>query len=272
MERFLLINNKTCFDSNNIHTVTSTHKDAIPNRNCILFIGSHTRSLDNLNHVQKYFDAIREKAYGYIILVGKGDGILNNNLNIPCNVKYIYATNTNFKHDKIKFLPMGCDFRSIKSFSKANINNNKRDILCYCNFSLNTHSSRNHVYDLLKNKSFITIENMGEFLNYSISRDEFFKKLGTSKFVLCPRGNAMDTFRLYDTIYAGAIPIVVKETFHDSSFFQGIPILYLENNEAFKNLTESFLNEKYDELVKYKKTYYEGLDFKAFIHKLTVEF
>ena len=114
---------------------------------------------------------------------------------------------------------MGSDFRSISSFCKADFNNNERDILCYCNFSLDTHDDRRVVYNLIKNKSFITIENMRTFLNYAISRDDFFLQLGRAKFTICPRGNALDTFRFYDSLYAGSIPIVIRQEFHNSDFF-----------------------------------------------------
>ena len=59
---------------------------------------------------------------------------------------------------------------------------------------------------------------MEKFLKYSVLRDQFCTNLSNSKFVICPRGNALDTFRFYDTICAGAILIVAKEEFHDSYF------------------------------------------------------
>ena len=41
---------------------------------------------------------------------------------------------------------------------------------------------------------------------------------------------------------------------------------YASKNE-FKNLTDDYLNKKYEELIKYKKDYYEGLDSRLFIEK-----
>ena len=265
MERFLLINNKNFFDKHNIHTI-NTESD-IPNYNSILFIGSHRES-SKINDIKKQFNNISKKPFTYIIIAGKGNGILSKNIIIPNNIKYIFATHTNYVHDKIKFLPLGSDFRSISSFSNGNINNTNRDILCYCNFSLNTHSDRRKIHNKMKHKNFVTIENMQSFLSYSISRDEFFKKLSRSKFVICPRGINLDSYRFYDTIYSGAIPIVVKEQFHNLPFFHEVPILYLKNANEYNDLTEEFLNKKYDELIKYKKNYYEKLDFNNFINEL----
>jgi hypothetical protein len=206
--------------------------------------------------------------YTYIILLGKCDLSLDETITIPSNIKYLYVNNFTVNHPIIKFYPMGCDFRSIESFSKADSTNTKRDILCYCNFSLNTHPIRKKIYDSIKNKSFITIENMKTFLNYSISRNDFFNRLGNSKFVICPRGRGVDTFRFYDTIYSGAIPIVIKENYHTSPFFEGVPILFLNNEDEFNTLTKEFLEMKYKELLTYKKTYYKGMDFSFFINEL----
>lgn len=160
MERILLLNNKSFFDKHHIRTITSPLD--IPMENAILFIGSHTSSLDRLDHIKQYFETISKKPYTYVIIVGKGDGILYLD-RIPKNIKYIFATNTNYYHPIIKFLPMGSDFRSISSFKKGDINNKERPILCYCNFSLDTHKSRSTIFNSIKNKRFITFENMGTF-------------------------------------------------------------------------------------------------------------
>lgn len=266
MKKFLLINNKDFFDKKNIITVNNTND--IPDKNAILFIGSHNGSMDNPHHILKYFKEISLKPYQYIIIVGKGDGCLMSTIEIPKNIIYIYSSNINYSHNKIKFMPMGSDFRSIKSFSKLNIDNNNRSILCYCNFSLNTHPKRHLIYSLIKNKKFITFDHMGNFLNYSISSDQFYTNLSNSKFVICPRGNALDTFRFYDTIYAGAIPIVVKQHFHNSDFFKDIPILFMDDEKDFEKLSENFLENKYEELIKKKKSYYKNLDMNNFIDEI----
>jgi hypothetical protein len=265
MNRFLLINNQEFFNKHNVITIGDNCD--IPNKNAILFIGSHTKSVDDPNHIFKYFETIGSKPYQYIIIVGKGDGCLDPKIKIPENIKSIYCTNVNYTHNKIKFLPMGCDFRSIHSFGRIDITKEHRDILCYCNFSTNTHQIRNKIYQDIRNKEFITFRHMGNFLNYNISRDQFFDDINNSKFVICPRGNAIDTFRFYDTIYAGAIPIVVRTNYHKLPFFENVPILFLEKEEDYKNLTQDFLNKEYEILIK-KRGFYYWLDFDNFIKEL----
>lgn len=59
MERILLINNKAFFDEHNIKTINGPLD--IPHSNSILFFGSHTNSIDQLDHIKKYFEIISEK-------------------------------------------------------------------------------------------------------------------------------------------------------------------------------------------------------------------
>ena len=89
MERFLLLNNKNFFDKKKIITINKNND--IPNKNAILFIGSHTRSIDNPEHILMYFKEISLKPYQYIIIVGKSDGCLRPNIKIPKNIIYIYT-------------------------------------------------------------------------------------------------------------------------------------------------------------------------------------
>jgi len=262
MENILLINNKTFFERNNIVSLDNIHD--IPNESCILFIGSHEKSTEDINKkLEMYFERI-DQHYSqnrYVIIVGKTDQAFEKTI-IPPNVVKIFMNNIN-ENEVLHFLPMGRDFRSIDSFQNSTIMNNNRSILCYCNYSLDTYPLRKVIFNDIRTKHFIRFENMGTFLNYTISRDVFFQRLNNSKFVICPRGNGLDTFRFYDSIYSGAIPIVVKCKFHH--YFQDAPILFLENEGEYKNLTEDYLNEMYEKL-KYKKSdYYKSMDFNTWI-------
>ena len=147
---------------------------------------------------------------------------------------------------------MGRDFRNMKEYSK-DFNISKKKILCYSNFSLDTHPVRQLIYDLIKNKDFITFEHMGENLKYPISRKSFLDVLATSKYCICPRGNALDTFRFWDCLYMGVIPIVVKEKIHKE--LTNLPILFLKSEKDFNSLTKKFLEEKYKYFLNKKYNY-----------------
>jgi hypothetical protein len=277
MNRFLLIENKAFFNRHGVHTVSPYKaKFTVPHRNAIIFFGDHHRELrvktNKLGqaYLRDVLNRLAAMPYKYAIIMCKSDKSFPR-LSLPPNVVHVFATNVTYPIDKVRFLPMGCDFRSLASYRDADILNTKRDILCYCNFSLDTHPVRQKIYDILKHKPFVTSENMQTFGDYSISRDEFFERLGRSKFVVCPRGAGIDTFRFYDAIYAGAIPIVVRVPFHNTHHFEGVPVLYLDSPDGFEDLTEEYLNEQYTVLSCHRKRVYKGLDFGAFMRTLKQE-
>uniref|UniRef100_A0A6C0AYH5 RXYLT1 C-terminal domain-containing protein n=1 Tax=viral metagenome TaxID=1070528 RepID=A0A6C0AYH5_9ZZZZ len=267
MQRFLFLNNKDFFDKHNIYTVKNIND--IPNCDSILFIGIHNNdACMELNKITKYFPSIEKRAqYKYIILMGKGNGIINSNIHIPSNIKYIFCNYIPYYHDIIKFYPLGTDYRS-KPFNHLSNENNNNDILCYANFSLKTHKDRKSIFNIIKNKTFITKENIQNELNHTLDFNTFFKKLTSSRFVICPRGFNPDSWRFYDAIYSGAIPITVKESFHNTFYFKNIPILFLNNINEFNLLTPEFLEEKYEELKCLKSNYYKNLDFEVFMTRL----
>ena len=259
MNNILLVHNREYFDKAGIIQLPMrNHPPDIPNKSAVLFLGSYEKGTDHIHDELVYtLQSISCKPYMYIILVGKTDDTINQHINIPDNVARIYANNIDYDHPRIRFFPMGRDFRSIAQFSMQTTIY-RRDTLCYCNYSLNTHPSRTIIYDHLKEKPFVLFEHMGEFLGYNVSRDTFFERLYTSKFTICPRGNALDTFRFYDALYCGCIPIVVRSNHHH--YFDELPVLFLESEHDFAGLTEEFLDEQYRLLSKRKRTYYPELD------------
>lgn len=239
----------------------------VPKQSRVLLYSDQSGKMEKPD-LDMIFNKIRKmQQYRYVLIIGKGDYNIGNIDNIPKNITRIYCNNYIHEdiNDKIRFYPMGRDFRSIKSFKFTDPKNEDRNILCYCNFSITTHKIRQKIFDILKTKSFIKFEHMGRFLKYNIKRDQFFKNLSNSKFVICPRGAGRDSYRFYDSIYCGAIPIVVKEKFH--SCFEDLPILFLDKIEDFNKLTEQYLEEQYIEISKKKKDYYEKLDFKYWLNR-----
>lgn len=221
-----------------------------------IFLGRTESSFDNLESLELVYKQIKRCPRNrFILMIGKGDYEFNieHIKKKPDNLVGISANNINIYHPDVIYFPMGRDWRSRDLFQNFLPCAEKRQTL-YCNFSLNTHSIRKKTYDLVKEKKFINFQHMGSFLNYSISREEYFKQLSTSKFCVCPRGNAIDTFRMWDALYVGTIPIVVYEAiFHD--YLQDLPILFIQNYDQFGMLTYDFLEKKYTKMLSCKYNY-----------------
>ena len=155
--------------------------------------------------------------------------------------------------DRLTNLPIGVQHDFLK-YHFDNHNNDflnhsqKNTSLCLESFSRNTDRNRRGEHNInrysitaiLNGKNFITKQRF-EGTNY-------FKNIGKFKFVICPEGNGIDTHRLWETLYSKCIPIVENNDVMRKKL-EGLPILWTND---YSELTEEYLNIKYDEILKTK--------------------
>ena len=211
-----------------------------------IFAGFFDRSFDLLDNLCWLYDFMnREPHREFTLIIGKGDYSFSADrlAQLPSNVVGVYANNVCVTDPRIRYLPIGRDFRSMHLFDSMKPSAIKTTT-CYCNFSTSTHPVRSAVHQMVRDKPFVEVDHMGVFLQYSLSREVFFKNLSASKFSICPRGNGLDTFRIWDSLYVGTIPIVVREApFHDQ--WADLPILFLDRYEDFRDLNREQLEDVY---------------------------
>ena len=106
----------------------------------------------------------------------------------------------------------------------------------YFYFNLNTHHSRNNCYNKLKDK----LE-----WNTSRSKEEYFIELAKHKYAICPRGNGIDTHRLWECLYLDVIPIVIKNDFPN---IDNLPIIILNDWDEYKSFNLIFKNQLIEKL------------------------
>lgn len=95
----------------------------------------------------------------------------------------------------------------------------------YMNFNINTYPlERNYVYNILKDRAYVTI---GEIINTLDGRIQFLREIKAHTFVVCPRGNGIDTHRLWETLYMGSIPILRKDIAYMD--FMDLPICFVDD-------------------------------------------
>jgi len=97
--------------------------------------------------------------------------------------------------------------------------------LVYLNFKVETYPyEREIIHHMFRSKPWVTC---GTPVDTFEGRKEFLKEIRNHEFVLCPRGNGIDTHRLWETLYMGSIPIVKNDIAH--SEWQDLPILFINN-------------------------------------------
>jgi hypothetical protein len=104
-----------------------------------------------------------------------------------------------------------------------------RDIanLVYMNFAVGTFpTERQSVWDRFSESPWVTA---GTPVSTLEGRTTFLRDVRSHSFVLCPRGNGIDTHRLWETLYMGSIPIVRWDIAH--SGWTDLPILFVNSWE-----------------------------------------
>ena len=120
--------------------------------------------------------------------------------------------------------------------------NIKKENLAYINFNISNYPvERGFVFDKFSNEDWVS---RGIIENTIDGRRQFLRDIRSSKFVFCPRGNGIDTHRIWETLYMGSIPIVKYEKTHH--LFEDLPILFIDD---WNEVNEDFLNEKYEEII-----------------------
>jgi hypothetical protein len=153
------------------------------------------------------------------------------------NIKKQYSQNCITQHKNLESIPIGIensqwfDHKILHEIrSRTDI---KKEKNIYFMFSLSTHKSRNMCYKILKNKL---------KWNKKLSKKDYFIELKKHKYAICPRGNGLDTHRIWECLYLDVIPIMLK---HDSIKIDNLPIIYLNN---WKEINEVNLNKRFENM------------------------
>ena len=160
----------------------------------------------------------------------------------------ILATNNESFNKNTFSLPIGvtstshCDIiGNINIICEQFKKQKKIENLCYLNFNPKTHmQERLMVINKFKNYNWVTY---GKFNRTHNGHKQFIEEIYNHKFIFCPRGNGVDTHRLWMSLYLGSIPIVKRDKILKP--FEFLPILFIDD---WDEITEDFLEQKYKEI------------------------
>ena len=134
---------------------------------------------------------------------------------------HIYAINTTVKHPKLTTIPLGfpdAALNFVVNFKRPDV---PRDIEIYMNFSINTNvQKRLDCYNAFKDDPRVVIKG-------DRTREQYYEDLCRSKYVLCPEGTGMDTHRVWEAIFCGATPVVLRNPLAD--LYAAYPVKIVES-------------------------------------------
>ena len=208
----------------------------------------------NTNYVKYLFNSLKDCEFKNIKLI-------THQTDIPINKKLFnqkpncisewYSINVDYEDESLIPIPLGLsNYYSPKNlffekYKKTNLDIDRKEEKIYVNFNVNTNRKlRQKLYDVLNKKDYCFIE------DHSDNLEKYLNSLINYKFVICPEGNGIDTHRLWETIYAGSIPVVKKHKTLESAM--NLPVIFVDDFNDI-NLKKIFENEFETTKINYEK-------------------
>jgi hypothetical protein len=176
-----------------------------------------------------------------VLVSGHSDFGINDDYEkiLNSNIRVWFCQNKLIQHSKLRSLPIGLYYPHDENYIMQLYNQCQQPKqtnlkLVYLNINVDTYpEERSKIVELYYDKDWITYEN-------KVSLGTYLSSMYCHKFVFAPRGNGLDTFRLWEALYLGCIPIVKYHIGYDD--FKDLPILFVE---SWDNITEDFLTTQY---------------------------
>ena len=226
-------------DDPNFLCMTTNLIDFKISDNSVVFC--NTNELDNLFYHLKKINELKN----ITLITHQTDQLITKTLyeKKPKSILNWYSVNVDYKTENLHPIPIGLasDF-SLKNLTRESFddlligNFKKTNTDLYLNFNINTNfKERQRIEKLFKNKKYakIDLENP--------NKDRYLNNIKKFGFVLCPWGNGVDTHRLWETLYAGSIP--VTKWHYTYKCTEGLPVLFVERYEDInEDLLTTFMN------------------------------
>ena len=196
------------------------------------------------DHVSTLFGELKKRRDRIVLVTSESDDCVKAGESLPQQVATWFSTNS--CHPKVSPLPLGLGNSYCNVTAKADLlaeyGGRTKTSLLYVNFRPETNPD---VRMPLWN-SFGSSDWSRSVTRHAgnVSREEYVSALASHRFVLCPRGNGIDTHRIWEALYVGTIPIVERHS--ALAQFSDLPILFVDRLEG---LEPCFLESKHQEML-----------------------
>jgi hypothetical protein len=203
--------------------------------NDIIF--TNTKLVNDLfRHLDKY-----SNLKNIILITNQTDDSVSRSdyLKKPECIKKWFSINVDFESNNLVPIPLGLsneysiknpNFDNFVTLENKNLQSKKNGI--YINYRANTNfSARGNIINSFRKFKWVYTDEP------NLSIDNYLNQLNDHQFVLCPWGNGLDTHRIWETLYTGSIPVVLKhKTFEP---LKDLPVLLID---SYESITEKLLN------------------------------
>ena len=236
--------------SNHIFDESKTLNPGAVNFGDLVFLGGDLLE----NYFMNYHPHINNK---YILIIHNSTENVNLQIHdyLDDNIIHCFAKNLNTEQTKkLSCLPVGFKNKrylnkeynsAIIKYHHSSIVTKKASKIFSC-FKTNTHPARVDLEKLV-NK----LENVVHF--DFLKEESYFNELSRHKFSICPRGTSQDSFRVWESLLVGTMPIMINNQFSRNLKSSGIPIVIIDDWKQLSNFNDDLYNFDIQELTNAKK-------------------
>ena len=180
----------------------------------------------------------------FIVFTNLEDTPIDHHIHVPENVLCVSAVNAVAHGGKVLPAPYGVQRRMtpsdrrIEDLQEAMENLPDATQLLYVNHNDNSHEDRVGLKDMFRD--WATVQDT------RVDYPNFLSNLAQHKFVLCPRGNAIDCHSNWEVLYMRRVPVILSYPYL-LDLFQDYPVLWVS---GYEDITEDMLelnNHLYEE-------------------------
>ena len=185
---------------------------------------------------------------------------------IPGNILCVSAVNAIAHGDKVIPAPYGVQRRMdrldtrIDQLKNAMGKNLKPVLPLYVNHNDNSHPERVGLKDMFRD--WATVEDQ------RVDYTNFLLNLARHKFVLCPRGNAIDCHRNWEVLYMKRVPVMKRDEYLEV-LFKDYPVLFVDK---YSDITKDLLLENEHLFQQAQKMDLKGLTLRGFFDNIINEY
>lgn len=196
---------------------------------------------------QFFYNYLPNINYNFVLITHDADAPISERylpiLNHPNLIKW-FGMNCHIIHDKLQPIPIGIanecwphgDKHSLLEIANREFN---KSGLIYSNFTEGTNlTERQSVNSIIRGLKGILVDTTKR--NYQ----DYLTEVKKHKFIISPPGNSVDCHRIWESIYIGTVPIVLKSI--PMVYFKDCPILFIDKWEDLFNMD---LKEKYSTII-----------------------
>ena len=199
------------------------------------------------DHARTLFGKLKKKRSKIVLVTSESDDCVAPGEPLPPQVETWFSSNSS--HPGVQSLPLGLGNSYCNVTAKADLladfSPRPKTSLLYVNFRPETNPSvRLPLWEGFGSSSW-----NGSITRHAgnVSKEDYVSTLASHRFALCPRGNGIDTHRMWEALYLGTIPVVEKNQALAS--FSDLPILFVDR---LSEVTKNFLESKYQEILSTK--------------------